>query len=590
VSWAFRVWAPAADRVDVVVAGTAHEMRPAGGGWWSAEVTAAGPGSDYAFSLDGAEAVPDPRSAWQPAGVDGPSRAVDHAAFAWTDQAWRGRPLAGAVLYELHVGTFTPEGTFDAAAARLDHLVRLGVDAVEVLPVNAFPGGHGWGYDGVGWYAVQDSYGGPEAFRRFVDAAHGAGLAVVLDVVYNHLGPAGNHLARFGPYFTERHSTPWGPAVNYDDAGADEVRRFVLDNARQWFADYHVDGLRLDAVHAIVDTSATHLLAELAGETEALSAHLGRELTLIAESDLNDARLVRAREAGGYGLHAQWSDDFHHALHAALTGERDGYYVDFGPLADLATALTAGYVYAGRYSAYRQRRHGAPYAGADGRLLPGNRLLGYAQDHDQIGNRARGERLSALVPTGLLRVAAALVLTAPFTPMLFMGEEWGATTPWQYFTDHEDPALAEAVRRGRREEFAAFGWDPEQVPDPQDPATFERSRLDWSELVREPHAGLLRWHAELIRLRREWPELTDGRLDRVAVSFDEEHRWLAVRRGRILVAANLADVPAVVPAPGGSRVLLASGEVGIDERGVHLSAAGCAVVQVRPPDFAEPLP
>ena len=379
-------------------------------------------------------------------------------------------------IYELHVGTFSPEGTFDGAAARLDHLVDLGVDVVELLPVAQFPGRHGWGYDGVDLYAPHDPYGGPDGLKRLVDACHARGLAVVIDVVYNHLGPAGNYLAEFGPYFTDRYTTPWGTAVNLDGPDSDPVRDFVVGNALMWVRDYHADGLRLDAIHAIVDTSAVHILEELRAQVEALAAELGRQVFLIAESDLNDPKIVHRPELGGYGIDAQWSDDFHHALHAVLTGERTGYYADFGSLDHLAKSLRQAYVYDGGYSPHRRRRHGRSPAG-----LPPTRFLGYLQNHDQVGNRATGERSSMLLSTGLLKVAAAIVLLGPFVPMLFQGEEWAASTPFLYFTDHDDPELGEAVSEGRRREFAAFGWSPEQVPDPQAPETFEASVLRWDE-------------------------------------------------------------------------------------------------------------
>jgi maltooligosyltrehalose trehalohydrolase len=572
---ALRVWAPYARTVQADVDGERRDMTEGVGGWWELALPPNAHGSDYAFVLDGGEPLPDPRSSWQPRGVHGPSRVVDHTAFAWHDAAWHGRPLAGAVVYELHVGTFSPEGTFDGVVARLDHLVDLGVDFVELLPVNAFPGERGWGYDGVGLYAVQDAYGGPDGLKRLVDACHARGLGVLLDVVYNHLGPSGNYLGRFGPYFTERHRTPWGPAVNYDDAGSDEVRRFVVDNALAWLRDYHCDGLRLDAVHAIVDTSAVHILEELSAEVETLSAALGRTLVLVAESDLNDPRVVRPREAGGYGMDAQWSDDFHHALHAVLTGERDGYYADFGSLDDLAAALTGGYVYTGQHSDYRDRRHGRPYTG-----LSGHRLLAYLQDHDQVGNRALGERSSVLMSRGRLEIGAALVLTSPFTPMLWMGEEWGASTPWRYFTDHDDPQLADAVRTGRREEFAAFGWDPERVPDPQARETFDRSRLDWSELDSDDHAALLSWHRRLIELRRTTPTLADGDLASVQVGYDEDARWLVARRGDIAVVVNLAPSEQRVPVDGPVLDVRLSSREGFafDPGGVTLAGESVVVV------------
>jgi maltooligosyltrehalose trehalohydrolase len=518
-------------------------------GWHEADVADAGPGEDYRFVLDG-DALPDPRSPFQPDGVDGPSRLVDHAAFPWTDAEWRGVHLPSAVLYELHVGTFTPEGTFDAAIERLPDLADLGVDAIELLPVAEFSGDRGWGYDGVDLYAPHHAYGGPDGLKRLVDAAHATGLGVVMDVVYNHLGPAGNYLGRYGPYFTDRYNTPWGDAVNLDGPDSGPVRQFFLDNAELWLRDYHCDGLRLDAVHAIVDTSATHLLEELAQRVERLSAHLGRKLFLVAESDLNDPRVVARREVGGYGQDAQWSDDFHHALHVAFTGEKSGYYADFEGLADVATALSDVFVYGGRYSPHRRRVHGRAPAG-----IPAWRFLGYLQNHDQIGNRALGERSSALMPTGRLKVAAALVLTAPFVPMLFQGEEWGASTPFQYFTDHRDPELGRAVSEGRRREFESFGWDPEDVPDPQDPATFERSKLDWDERSRSPHADVLDWHRRLLQLRRSVPALTDGQRAQAEVGAASDGS-LVMQRGPVTVAANIGAASVTLPVRG--QLVLAS--------------------------------
>ncbi len=569
----FRAWAPRAGRVDVRVRGTTHALARAAGGWWEGDVPAA-PGDDYAFALDGGPPRPDPRSPWQPAGVHGPSRLVDHAAFRWSDGGWRGPPLAASVLYELHVGTFTPAGTFDAAIEKLPALVDLGVTTVELMPVAEFPGDRGWGYDGVDLWAPHHAYGGPEGLKRLVDACHRHGLAVVLDVVYNHLGPDGNYLREFGPYFTDRHSTPWGDAVNLDGPGSDEVRAFFLDNACMWLRDYHLDGLRLDAVHAIVDTSAVHLLEELAGRVDALAAAVGRPLFVVAESDLNDPRIVRSRDAGGYGMDAQWSDDFHHALHTVLTGERSGYYADFGTLADLAKALRQAWVYDGRRSAFRERRHGRSSAG-----LSGDRFLGYAQNHDQVGNRATGERLAALVAPPRLAIAAALVLTAPFVPLLFEGEEWAGSTPFLYFTDHRDPALGDAVREGRRKEFAAFGWKPDDVPDPQDPATFARSKLRWDERDRPPHAGMLDWYRRLLALRRGRPELTDGRLDRVRVRYDDAARWLVMERGAVTVATNLSAAGARVPvAPNGELLLASDGAVRIDGAHVLLPPESVAII------------
>jgi maltooligosyltrehalose trehalohydrolase len=406
------------------------------------------------------------------------------------------------------------------------------------------------------------------------------GVAVLLDVVYNHLGPAGNHLEHFGPYFTDRYRTPWGKAVNLDDAGSAEVRRFLIDNALMWLRDYHVDGLRLDAVHAIFDQSAVHFLEQLALEVSSLESHLGRRLILIAESDLNDPRLVRSREAGGYGLDAQWSDDFHHAMHALLAGERAGYYADFGSMEHLDRSLHHVFVYAGHESEFRQRRHGRPAVG-----LPGTRFLGYLQNHDQVGNRARGDRSSHLMTEGRLRIGAALVLTAPFVPMLFQGEEWAATSPFQYFADHEDPELARAVRVGRREEFAAFGWNPEDVPDPQDEQTFRRSKLDWSEHTQEPHAGMLEWHRRLIAYRRKMPELTDGRMDRVETHMDQRAGSFLMRRGRVALAFNIGKETQRVELPEGTAALaLASAaSVCLFERAVELPPDTVAVLEIGQP-------
>jgi maltooligosyltrehalose trehalohydrolase len=547
---------------------------------WSPKITAsgpsAGPGIDYAFVLDNGEPLPDPRSPWQPHGVHGPSRVVDHAAFPWTDKSWRAGPLASAVIYELHVGTFTLTGTFEAAIERLGHLMDLGVTHVELMPMGEFPGARGWGYDGVDLYAPHHTYGGPEGLKRLVDACHTHGLAVILDVVYNHLGPAGHYLGRFGPYFTERHTTPWGPAVNLDGPDSEEVRRFFCDNALMWLRDYHIDGLRLDAVHAIIDTSAVHFLEQLAAEVRALEGRLGRHLVLIAESDLNDPRVERPPEVGGYGLDAQWCDDFHYALHAVLTGERDGYYADFGSLADLAQALKHGFVYDGRYSVFRRRRHGRSAAG-----LSGHRFVSFLQNHDQIGNRAQGERSSQLMSLGRLKVAAALVFTVPFVPLLFQGEEWGASSPFQYFTDLEDPELGRAVSEGRRHEFAAFGWPPEEVPEPQAFDTFQRSTLDWKERHREPHASLLDWHRRLIQLRKRVPALLNGRLDRLSVHFDEQARWLVVEDGAVTVACRLGSRAQYVPVQReqSSEVLLMSDPmIEVSSRGLLLPADSLVIL------------
>ena len=573
----FRVWAPGAGQVSVEVAGAKHPLAKRDGGWWEAEVDAAHAGMDYAYFLDDEDlALPDPRSLWQPHGVHGPSRILDSGAFVWNDAGWEAPPLASAILYELHIGTFTPEGTFDAAQTRLGALRDLGITHVELMPVNSFPGVHGWGYDGVDLFAPHQPYGGPDALKRFVDACHARGLAVLLDVVYNHLGPSGNYLGKFGPYFTAAHHTPWGDAVNFEGRGSHEARRFFCDNALLWLRDYHCDGLRLDAVHAYTDRSAIHFMEQLGAEVRALEARTGRSYVVIAESDLNDPRFVTAREAGGFGLDAQWSDDFHHALFSLLTGERAGYYADFGSLNDLAKSLRAVFVYDGRYSRYRDRIHGRPVVN-----LPASRFLGYAQNHDQVGNRAKGDRLAQIVSPARAKIAAALVLTAPFVPMLFQGEEWAASSPFQYFTDH-DEELGRLVSEGRRKEFAAFGWQAADIPDPQSPATFQRSKLHWSERTQPEHAAMLDWYRKLIALRRATPDLTDPDLSHVHVRCSEEGQWLVMARGSITVAFSLAAEPVLIDVPPGSQILLASAaEVQLADRSLTLPPDSVALLQAQ---------
>ena len=571
----FRIWAPAVKNASVKIGDALTPMKREQGGWWEAQVDAA-PGADYQFVLDGdSYAVPDPRSAWQPHGVHGPSRILDHSAFSWTDHDWQAPSWPEAIVYELHLGTFTPEGTLDAARERTPYLKDLGITHVELLPVAAFPGSHGWGYDGVDLFAPHEPYGGPEALKRFVDACHAQGLAVLLDVVYNHLGPSGNYLGKFGPYFTHNHHTPWGDAVNLEDRGSHEVRRFFVDNALMWLRDYHFDGLRLDAVHAYMDRSAINFMEQLSIETRALEAETGRQYVLIAESDLNDPRMVSPREDNGYGLDAQWSDDFHHALVTVLTGDNSGYYADFGAIADLAKTLKQIFVNDGRYSPYRDRIHGRPVAN-----LPAWRFLGYAQDHDQVGNRAKGERLSHLVSAGRARIAAALVLTAPFVPMLFQGEEWAASNPFLYFTDHDDKELGRLVSEGRRKEFAAFGWNPDDVPDPQDPTTFERSKLNWNELAQPGHADMLDWYKKLIALRRSTPDLTDGSLAQVEVKFNEEQKWLTMQRGAILVALNTGSDIAIIDVKPTEKMILASyGAIAVEQNTIDLPPDSIVIVR-----------
>jgi maltooligosyltrehalose trehalohydrolase len=567
-----RVWAPAAGRVRILVDGTALAMVAEAGGWWAGPTLAAG--TDYAFLLDDSDQpLPDPAARRQPDGVHGPSRVVDQSAYHWGDRSWPGRALDGAVIYELHIGTFTPGATLDSAAERLAHLVRLGITHVELLPVNAVNGVWNWGYDGVGWYAVHEPYGGPDALKRFVDASHARGLAVVLDVVYNHLGPSGNYLPRFGPYLRSGRST-WGALVNLE---APAVRRFVIDNAVMWLRDFHLDGLRLDAVHALHDASPIHLLAELSAEVDVLSEALARPLTLIAESDLNDPAMITPRGAGGppaggatagaagaggHGLAAQWDDDVHHALHAALTGERQGYYCDFGPLSVLAKVFTSAYLHDGTYSTFRGRRHGAP---VDRARVAGWQFVVCLQNHDQVGNRAAGDRLPETLTPARLRIGAVLLLTSPFTPMLWMGEEWAAATRWPFFTSHPEPELGEAGGKARLAEFAEHGWDASQMIDPQDPRAYRAAILDWAELREPAHASMLELYRTLIALRAAEPDLRDGDLSRVRVDYDEREQWILVHRGAFQVVANLAGEPRTVPMIA-AKVVFATGvvELGAD--------------------------
>ncbi len=528
----FRVWAPRAKSVAVRVVG--HENKPykmqrQEHGYFQSTVPGIATGAHYTYILDGDKDRPDPASRFQPDGVHKPSQVVDPDAFPWTDQQWRGLPQRDLIIYELHTGTFTKEGTFAAIIPLLDYLKHeVGVTAVELMPVAQCPGGRNWGYDGVYLYAVQSNYGGPDGLKHLVDACHAKGLAVIMDVVYNHLGPEGNYLGDFGPYFTDKYRTPWGSAINYDSAESDEVRRYIINNAVYWISEYHIDALRLDAIHGIFDFSAYHILRELNDAVHAEAARLGRTVSVIAESDLNDVRVITSPELGGYGLDGQWNDDFHHAIHSLTTGETDGYYADFGGLEHLATALRDGFVVGGRYSVYRKRRHGN-----SSRHCAPAKLVVFAQNHDQIGNRANGDRLGALAPDSLASVAAT-VLLAPHVPLLFMGEEYGETAPFQYFVDHGDPGLIEAVRKGRREEFAHFGWKGD-IPDPADPQTFERSRVHPGTQSDPKQQALLRWTKALIALRRAIPALGGADSDRYG------HRVYAHEGQQVLVMHRWAD-------------------------------------------------
>ncbi len=573
----FAVWAPHAttsvhlelsapiDRSESVAAdGTVVPLEPSAGndgsepigadgwGWWATEVAGVGHGWRYRYSLDGGPWLPDPASAWQPDGVHGPSAVVDPARFTWTDADWRGIDLADAVVYELHVGTFTPDGTFDAAVGQLGRLAAVGVTAVEVMPVNAFPGERNWGYDGVFPYAVQHSYGGPDAFARFVDAAHAHGLAVWLDVVYNHLGPEGNVLHHYGPYFTDQYVTPWGPAVNVAGPGSDGTRRWILENVRRWVRDVHLDGFRLDAVHAVVDPTAVTIWEQIGTVAHAEGAAARRTVNVIAESSDNDPRYVRGAERGGYGLDGVWNDDVHHSLRVALTGERDGYYADYdGTAAELADIVEHRWLFRDRPSVFRGRRHGRP---ADD-VAP-HRFVVATMTHDQVGNRPGGDRPD--LDPARRRLAAATIALLPSTPMLFMGEEYGDPAPFPFFVDHGDPEILEATRRGRREEFAQHDWegrDGGTVPDPGDPDTMRAAVLDPSLADRQPHRSLLTMYTELYRLRREvGPVRSPSARQRVThrATAMALHRALVERDGVTVGAAttlvvNLGDAPVTLP-------------------------------------------
>jgi maltooligosyltrehalose trehalohydrolase len=522
----FRVWAPFARSIEVHLLAPEERLIPmaqSARGYYEAVVEGVEPGALYYYRLDGARERPDPASPSQPQDVHGPSQVLD-SSFAWDDDPWFGIPLRQYILYELHVGTFTPEGTFEAIIPHLPELTALGVTAVELMPIAQFPGSRNWGYDGVYPYAAQLSYGGPHGLKRLVQACHRQGLAVVLDVVYNHLGPEGNYLTEFGPYFTERYKTPWGAALNFDGPYSDEVRRFFIDNALFWATEFHIDALRLDAIHAILDHSAQPFLEELALALQGRAEALNRRIYAIAESALNDSRVIRPRALGGFALDAQWNDDFHHTLRVLLTGDRDGYYQDFGQLAQLAKAFREGFVFSGEYSDYRRRRYGN-----SSRSAPAEQFVVFAQNHDQVGNRMHGERLSQLVSFEALKLAASAVLLSPFIPLLFMGEEYGETAPFQYFISHLDPQLVEAVRRGRREEFAAFDWQGEP-PDPQDVATFRRCQLDHRLRHQGHHRVLLEFYRELLRLRKELPALACLSKERMEVSSFETEQVLCVHR------------------------------------------------------------
>ncbi len=547
----FRVWAPLATRLSVSITHPREAVLPMerdADGVFTAFVDQLAPGAEYYYEFAAERRHPDPVSRFQPYGVHGASQVVDRDAFVWTDQDWKGRPLEHFIIYELHTGTFTPEGTFNGVIARLPYLRELGVTAIELMPVAAFPGARNWGYDGAYLYAPHVAYGGPVGLKRLIDACHREGLAVVLDVVYNHLGPEGNYLGEFGPYFTDRYRTPWGAAINFDGPQSDGVRRFFIDNALHWLTEYHVDALRLDAIHEIFDHGAYHILRELAEAFHRQARLLGRDAWLIAESDLGDPRVINPAAIGGLEIDSQWNDDFHHSLHALLTGATHGYLGDFGRMEDLGKAITEGFVYDGRWSEYRQRRHGASSA-----ANPGRQFVVFNQNHDQIANANAGTRLSKLVRPEQLRLAAMILMCAPNLPMLFMGEEFGASSPFDYFTSFTDPALSKAVSEGRRREYEPF-FRGRHFPDPQAPETFADSTIEWHEIAQSPHRELLAFNRALLALRKERRCLSNCRKDLTTVRLSESERWMIIRRGdssgeTALLFCNLSSKPLVVPVP-----------------------------------------
>jgi maltooligosyltrehalose trehalohydrolase len=555
----FRVWAPRVQSMEVVIEGRRPvPLAQREGGVFELSVPGIAGGMRYQYRLDGQHYRPDPVSRFQPEGVHGPSVVVESARFPWTDQGFRGRPLADLVFYELHVGTFTAAGTFEAVIPHLPQLADLGVTAIELMPVAEFPGSRNWGYDGTHLYAPQSTYGGPRGLRRLVDAAHGHGLSVFLDVVYNHLGPEGNYLAEFGPYFTDRYKTPWGSAVNFDGPDSEGVRRHFIENARYWVREFHIDGLRLDAIHSIFDASPVHVLTEVAEAAREEARPLDRPVHLVAESHDNDRRIVLPTSEGGLGLDAVWSDDFHHAVHVTLTGEKGGYYVDFAGGRGLARAIAEGFAYQGEPSEYFERPRGTPSAD-----LSGERFVVCLQNHDQVGNRAQGDRLSTIVSFPAVKMAAALMFAAPALPLLFMGEEYGETSPFQFFTSYLDPALVEAVRRGRAEEFTRFGWEG-KIPDPSEPATFLRSRLSHPLAGAPRHRELRDYYRQWLSLRRSHPALGARGKERTRCEVDASGSILTLSRqgpavaGVRLVANLTANAQPFTPASTDWRVLIDS--------------------------------
>lgn len=523
----FVVWAPFCSSVEVKILSSEERVVPMvknERGYWGAVVDDVFPGTFYFYRLDSERDRPDPASHFQPAGVHGPSQVVEHNSFEWDDREWKGVDISRMIIYELHTGVFTEEGTFEAVIPRLDELKDLGVNAVELMPVAQFPGDRNWGYDGACPFAVQNSYGGPSGLKVLVNECHKRGMAVILDVVYNHLGPEGNYLWDFGPYFTDKYNTPWGKAINFDGPDSDEVKNYFIKNALHWFGNYHIDALRLDAVHAICDMGAEPFLKALAASVDAFSKKIGRKFYLIAESDLNDSRIIRPPELGGFGIDAQWCDDFHHSLHTLLTGENSGYYSDFGKIEHMVKSLREGYTYSGQYSVYRKKSQGNP-----SKDRPARQFVVFSQNHDQTGNRMLGERLSTLVSFEALKLAAGVVILSPYMPLIFMGEEYGEYAPFLYFVSHTDEELVEAVRNGRREEFKAFSWKGEP-PDPQSEETFLRTKLNWSKRQEGNHKIILDFYRNLIKLRKEVPALSSPDKDSLEAYGREDKKVIIVRR------------------------------------------------------------
>lgn len=550
----FILWAPFSKNMSLKIVSPVERIIPMQKektGYWKVKADDVFPGALYLYRHENERDRPDPASHFQPEGVHGPSQIVDHSAFGWEDSNWRRIPLSEMIMYELHVGTFTKEGTFESIIPRLDDLLNLGINAIEIMPVSQFPGGRNWGYDGTYPFAVQNSYGGPEGLKKFVNECHKKGIAVILDVVYNHLGPEGNYLWDFGPYFTDKYKTPWGKAINFDDTYSNEVRNFFIENALHWFKNYHIDALRLDAIHGIYDRSAIPFLQELAERVEEFSDREKRKVYLVAESDLNDSRVIRPRSQGGLSLDAQWCDDFHHCLYTLLTGGSDGYYVDFGKMEHLIKSIKEGFVYSGEYSTFRKRNYGN-----SSKDRPADQFVVFSQNHDQIGNRAFGERLTGLVSFESLKLAAGMVLLSPYIPLLFMGEEYGEDAPFLYFVSHSDPALIEAVRKGRKEEFKSFKWEGDP-PDSQSIETFLKSKIKWEKRETGHYKVLLDFYTHLIRLRKETPALSNLDKDSLDVFGFEDKKVLFVRRWKggsevfSIFNFNSADARLAVPATGG---------------------------------------